>query len=557
MHPTADKESVLPIKKEEEPKFKPKVGKRSTSELAIDFGIWLLITAFVIGMIIKGRGKAGFELACVVYIFLSLRLLARHVSMSQTIYPVIESTANSVGKGFSWFPKQYTTHLLFAITAGLMVGTALLTPLTPSSSIAARLQSLAGIVVLLALMYATSRKRSAIPWHTVASGLLIQYLIAIFVLKTELGQNIFSYLSKFIADFLKFSLQGAFFIFGNFVPDNFAKNVLPAIVFFCSFIYIVYYWGGMQYIVAKLAWLFVRLMDTSGAESCVACASPFVGQGESALLVAPFIEFMTKSELHSTMVSGFATIAGSVLIFYLTLVRDPKMILCACVMSIPAGLLLSKMHYPELEESISKGDVQIPESREKESNFLHAATNGSATGMQLIILISGSLLAIVSLFAAADHLVGWAFEIYDILDWVNPAVKGVQPKVSIALLLSYVFAPFAWLIGMPWSESRKAGEIMAVKMVVNEFDAYLRLNLATFDPVTKERIVGIFSDRSADLLTFALCGFANIASMGIQIGALGAIAPNRTTDLANLAFSAMLTGTISTWLTACVAGALI
>jgi CNT family concentrative nucleoside transporter len=315
----------------------------------------------------------------------------------------------------------------------------------------------------------------------------------------------------------------------------------------------------MQYVVAKLAWLFVRLMDTSGAESCVACASPFVGQGESAMMVAPFIEYMTNSELHATMVAGFATIAGSVLIFYLTLVRDPKTILCACVMSIPASLLLSKMHYPETEESLSKGgEIKIPEAQgEKESNFLHAATNGSAVGMQLIILISGSLLAVVSLFAAADYLVGWAFEMYDIYDWINPAVDNVQPKVSIALLLSYVFAPFAWLIGMPFNEIRKAGEIMAIKMVVNEFDAYVRLNAATFNPITKERIIGVLSDRSADLLAFALCGFANVASMGITVGALGAIAPSRTNDLAKLAFSAMLTGTVSTWLTATVAGALI
>ncbi len=180
--------------------------------------------------------------------------------------------------------------------------------------------------------------------------------------------------------------------------------------------------------------------------------------------------------------------------------------------------------------------------------------------MQLIILISGSLLAIVSLYAAFDYVVGWAFEMYGIYNWVGEVdPKTKQPvKVSSALLLSYIFMFFAWLIGMPWDEARKAGEIMAVKMVVNEFDAYTRLNSAIFDPITKlPRDPPIISDRTADLLGFALCGFANIASMGIQVGALGAIAPSRTNDLARLAFSAMLTGTVSTWLTACVAGALI
>ena len=312
----------------------------------------------------------------------------------------------------------------------------------------------------------------------------------------------------------------------------------------------MYYWGGMQYVVKKMSWLFVKIMDTSGAESVVACGSPFVGQGESALLVKPFIAHMTKSELHSTMTSGFATIAGSVLIFYLDLVREPATILTACVMSIPAGLLLSKIRYPEDGSPLTKGSSTIPEGHEKETNFLHAATNGAATGMQLIILISGSLLAIVSLFTAANYVVGWTFGMVDIYDWITLTKADGSPKwVTIQLLLSYAFAPFAWLMGMPWSESRLAGEILATKMVVNEFVAYLSLNAGMK--------AGDFSPRSADLLAFGLCGFANFASIGIQVGALGAMAPSRISDLAELAFSAMITGTISTWLTACVAGALL
>ena len=304
-----------------------------------------------------------------------------------------------------------------------------------------------------------------------------------------------------------FANVGLAFIFGPGIKPNFATSVLPAIVFFCSFIAIVYYYGGMQYIVAKLSWLFVRLMDTSGAESAVACASPFVGQGESALLVGPFVPFMTKSELHSTMVSGFATIAGSVLSFYLTLVKDPKTILCSCIMSIPAGLLLSKIRYPEKEVSLSKGKVTAPESEENDANFLHAATKGSATGMQLIILISGSLLAIVSLYTAADAFVGWAFGMINIYDWIHPVdlVTGDKFLVSIELLLSYVFAPVAFLIGVPLHEAREAGELMATKMVVNEFVAY--------DLLSKSSL----SSRTQDLLSFALCGFANFASIGTII----------------------------------------
>jgi concentrative nucleoside transporter, CNT family len=558
---TVDVKPVTEVKSpnvNDEPVYKPKIGKRP-GELYKDLAIWGLLTAFIIGALIKGREKSGFTLACVIYVFVTMRYLARHVSMSQTIYPLISRGVQGGGSMFSWFPMQYLSPVLLAFTFGLLVLTALLTPVGPSTSIPARIQSLIGIVTLLVVMYATSRNRSKIPWQTVSAGMLMQYCIAIFVLKTQVGQDIFGYLSQLIADFMAFSLQGSFFIFGPYIPNSFAKSVLPAIVFFCSFIHIVYYWGGMQYLIVKLAWLFVRVMDTSGAESCVACASPFVGPGESAMLVSPFLEYMTHSEIHATMTCGFATIAGSVLIFYLNLVRDPKTILVACVMSVPAALLLSKMRYPETEESITKGEsISIPEGEgEKESNFLHAATNGSAVGMQLIILISGSLLAVVALFAACDFVVGWAFEMFDIYDWITPVIDGEQQKVSIALVLSYAFAPIAWLLGMPFDESRKAGEIMAIKMVVNEFDAYLRLNAALYDPDTKERIVGILSDRSADLLSFALCGFANVASMGIQIGGLSALAPRRTNDFAKIAFSAMMTGSVSTWLTASVAGSMI
>ncbi|KAJ3305218.1 hypothetical protein HDV03_001816 [Kappamyces sp. JEL0829] len=520
---------------------KPAFGKRSGTDLLIDASIWFVLTAYFIAISVLSFNKGGYSFAAVVYVFISLRLLARHVSMSKLVYTPI----GRVFGGQSRFPQHYKTGALFAITFVLILLTAFITPLAPGVSITSRLQAIAGIVALLVVMYALSTDRAAIPWHTVASGLLIQYLIAMFVLKTQIGQDIFNFLSNFIAHFLGFSADGLTFIIGKFTPNNFAVNVLPAIVFFCSFISIVYYFGGMQYLVAKLAFAFVHLMDTSGAESVIACASPFVGQGESALLVSPFVQYMTISELHSTMVSGFATIAGSVFIFYVTVVRDPKTILCCCVMSVPAGLLLSKMRYPEKETSISKGQVSIPEGEEKEANFLHAATNGSATGVQIVLLIVGSLLSIISLFSAWDAFLGWAFGMINVYDWT---VSGQAP-VSTGLLLSYLFAPVAWFIGIQGNEIRAAGALMATKMIVNEFVAYLDLSTA----ITNHAL----SDRTADLLAFALCGFANIASIGIQIGALGTMAPSRTKDLSRIAVSAMLTGTAATWLCSMVAGAVL
>jgi CNT family concentrative nucleoside transporter len=517
----------------------------------IDATIFAALTAYFIAIIIKSSDKKGFELFCLIYSFISLRLLARHVSMSRLIYDPIGRFFDAVMPSSENISKNKNFYAfgLLAFDAVLLLLSAIFFEMGPNTSLGSRLQSLAGVVVFIGISAATSRDFKAIPWHTVSVGILIQYFIALFVLKTNLGKKIFTYLSTFIADFLGFSLQGAFFIFNEYVPDSFAKNVLPAIVFFCSFIYIVYYFGGMQYIVGKMAWLFVRLMDTSGAESVVACASPFVGQGESALMVRPFVAHMTRSELHSTMTSGFATIAGSVLVFYLTMVRDPSTILTACVMSVPAGLLLSKMRYPEDEVSLTKGQITPTEAHEEEANFLHAATNGSATGMQLIILISGSLLSIVSLLAAANHVLGWSMGMLDFYDTVNPLKEdGTDRWITIQLALSYVFFPVAWLLGMPADECRLAGEVMASKMIANEFVAYSTLQELI---ATKA-----FSDRTADLMAFALCGFANFASIGIQIGALGAMAPKRTGDLAQLAFSAMIMGTVSTWLTAAIAGAL-
>ncbi|KAJ3321055.1 hypothetical protein HDV06_004613 [Boothiomyces sp. JEL0866] len=530
---------------EEISESKPKFGKRSRNALFIDLAIWIPLTIYFIAFIALGSGKQGFGVGVVAYVFISLRLLARHVSMSQTVYRPIGSLAHAIGGAAGRVvPEKIRAFVIGGIAFALIAATSLLSQTSGDNTIGYRLQSLLGIVVILAVMTAFSNDRKNIPWYTVSTGLLIQYVIALLVLKTQWGFDMFNYISRFLADFLGFSHAGATFIFGDFDNSNFAESVFPAIVFFCSFIYIVYYWGGMQYLVAKMGWFFVRAMDTSGTESIVACASPFIGQGENALLVAPFVEFMTRSEIHSIMTSGFATIAGSVLIYYLTIVPKQSTILTCCIMSIPAGLLLSKMRYPETEESLSRGDIKVPESNHKDANFLHAASNGSAVGMQLVILIGGGLLAIISLYTAVDYVVGWLFAMINVYEYTT----GAQQEIHIAFILSYVFAPVAFLVGMPLGEARLAGQLMATKMIINEFAAYKGLQASI--------LAKTFSERTVDLLSFALCGFANIGSIGIQIGALGAIAPTRAADFAELAVSAMLTGTVATWMTACVAGAL-
>lgn len=363
-------------------------------------------------------------------------------------------------------------------------------------------------------------------------GILLQFLLGLITLKTDFGSYIFSELSNLVEVFLKHAMVGARFVLGDIVDSYmcFAIVVLPGVIFFAAFVQIVYYLGWMQWIIQKFAWMMVRLMDTSGSESVVAAASPFVGQGESALLVRPFLEYMTISELHTTMASGFATIAGSVLAAFIAMGIDGKSLITACVMSTPCSLALSKMRFPETEQSITKGNITIPKEEEKEVNVLHAAANGAAQGIHLAGLIAASLLAIVSLFHFCEAAFSWFWS------WLNPPVP-----ITIELILSYVFFPFAAMLGVPFADCLSVGRLLGLKITVNEFVAYDTLLgiMKSDNPISR---------RAYTLAVFALCGFANVSSIGIQIGCLGAIAPNRKKDIARIAMSAMLTGAVSFFL---------
>ncbi|KAJ3065332.1 hypothetical protein HDU98_011309 [Podochytrium sp. JEL0797] len=561
LHPADGLEEALEAEEVQKPMF----GKRDAKTGLLHLAIWAPLTAFIIAVIIKGQGKPGYAFAIVVYAFITLRLLAKHVSVSQLVYAPL---GNAFNLCFGWIPKVIPEKFQLPAAGLLYVAVVLAvscgSPVTETGNIPQRLQSLAGVVVLVAILYACSNNRQAINWRTVVVGFICQFAIALFVLRTQIGVQIFYFISTFITTFLEESVAGLEFILGpkenNPFKYTFAVAVLPAILFFCSFISIMYYLGAMQYLVQKFAWIMVRLMDTSGAESVVAAASPFVGMGESALLVKPFVEFMTRSELHCTMTSGFATISGSVLMAYIQYTgnnpESTSTLLASCLMSVPCSLLVSKIRYPETEASLTKGNVQVPESDEKDINFIDAASKGAAIGVQLCLLIAGSLLAIISLYQCANDLVYWAFNMVGIQNWVDPT----QP-VSIALILSYVFWPIAICIGISVGDARKSAEFMATKLVVNEFVAYANLHEFAFSPNASANgsfpLNGALSIRTVRLLTFALCGFANIASIGIQTSVLGVIAPTRKKDLAELAVSAMLTGAFSTWISAAVAGAIL
>ncbi|ORY49441.1 hypothetical protein BCR33DRAFT_677004 [Rhizoclosmatium globosum] len=550
---------------EAQSKEKKKFGKRDAKTALYHLAIWLPLTAFIIAVIIKGQGKPGYVFAIVVYVLITLRFLAQHISMSQLIYEPLGRAWNlTIGAGVNAVPEKFQLPIAGVVYLAILLAVACGSPITETGNIGQRLQSIAGIILMTALLYGFSNDRKNIPWGTVLSGFYIQYIIAIFILKTQIGVDIFWFLSNLITTFLEESTAGLEFVLGakanNPFKYTFAVAVLPAILFFVSFISIVYYIGGMQYIVGKFAWIMVRLMGTSGAESVVAAASPFVGQGESALLVKPFVEFMTRSEIHSAMVSGFATISGSVLIAYINYTGNnpssTSTLLASCLMSVPCSLLVSKIIYPETEESITKGTVKVPETDEKDANLLDAASKGAAIGVQLCLLITGSLLAIISLYQCANDIVAWAFNMVGIANWIDSS----QP-VSIQLLLSYIFWPVAVCLGIPVGDARKSAEFMATKLVVNEFVAYANLHDYAFQVnATADGsypLNGAFPLRTVRLMSFALCGFANIGSIGIQTSILGVIAPSRRKDLAELALSAMLTGAFSTWISTAVAGAIL
>jgi len=298
----------------------------------------------------------------------------------------------------------------------------------------------------------------------------------------------------------------------------------------------LYYFGALQAVIRKAAIFFLYIMGTSGAESVVAAASPFIGQGENALLVRPFVAEMTRSEIHQIMTSGFATISGSVLFGYISLGVSPQYLITAAIMSVPCAISLSKLRYPEEEVATTAGEVKLipQDERHKANNPLQAVGNGAKTGMEIVLIIAASLIAVLSLLAAVNSTLTWIGHFYHI------------SGLTLESILKYPFYPIAWLMGVSWDDISTVSELLALKLVANEFAAYQQLMI----------IKDTLSAHSLIIITYALCGFANFSSIGIQIGILGAIAPTRLHDFSSLALSAMLTGALSTCFGAVMAGML-
>jgi len=407
-----------------------------------------------------------------------------------------------------------------------------------------RFAGVLGIIVIVGLAYVFSTARKSIRLKTLLWGLGLQLGLGFFVLRSDVGSKVFGFLGAGANKLLSFSYAGSEFVFGDIgfpkeisrLGFSFAFQVLPTIIFIAAFFAVLYHIGVMQIIIRAAAWLMTRVMGASGAESLNVAASIFMGQTEAPLTIRPFLPKLTKSELMCVMTSGMAHISGGMMAGYIQVGgADPKNLLTAVIMTAPGTLLMAKMLVPETEHPLTAGRVEMPQM-EREANLLGAIARGTSDGLHLALNVGAMLITFIALLALLNAMMG------GIHSWPHMAWF---PE-SLQTIFGWVFAPVAWLIGIPWHDAAKVGNLLGTRMVINEFVAFGQLGpmKASLDP------------RSFTIATFALCGFANFSSIGIQIGGIGALAPEQRNQLAKFGIRAMLAGTMANLLSACIVGIL-
>ena len=403
-----------------------------------------------------------------------------------------------------------------------------------------RFTGIIGAVVLLAIAYGMSNNRGAISKRIVLWGLGLQLFFALFILKTPIGQPFFSAVDRIFLKLLSFSDAGSDFLFKSYGTGvvegplmNFAFRILPTIIFFSSLMALLYHFGIMQRVIRWIAVTVQKTMGTSGSETLSVSANIFVGQTESPLTVRPFINQMTMSELMAVMTGGFATVAGGVMAIYVAMLSNIPGIaghlMAASIMSAPAALVMAKIIFPETEESETLGDLRIEVER-PDDNAMEALSRGATDGVKLAVNVGAMLVAFVAFIAMVNGILGFV-------------------DLTIQQILGWLFQPLAWTMGAPWSEAGILGQLMGEKIVLTELIAY-----ADLSQLQAENAI---SDRTAIIASYALCGFANFASIGIQLGGIGGIAPSRRKDLAKIGMKAMIAGALASWLTATLAGIIV
>ncbi|MFL6302391.1 MAG: NupC/NupG family nucleoside CNT transporter [Candidatus Sulfotelmatobacter sp.] len=406
-----------------------------------------------------------------------------------------------------------------------------------------RFTGILGLLSMLALAFIFSTNRRAIRLKTVAWGLGLQFVFAVFVLRIDAGRIAFQKAGNAVTTLLGYAYAGSHFVFGDLAKPGsqlgyFAFGVLPTVIFIAAFFAVLYHFGIMQIIIRVFAWVMTRVMGASGAESLNVAASIFMGQTEAPLTIRPFLPDLTRSELMTVMTSGMAHVSGGIMAAYIALGIDPKHLLSAVIMTAPGTLLMAKMLVPETEQAKTAGKVVMSaeeEKTEKEENLLGAIARGTTDGLHLALNIAAMLISFLALIALTNGIMG-----------------GIHNHVryfphSLEQVFGYLFWPIAWVIGIPVHDCAAVGNLLGIRMVLNELVAFSQLGdqKALLEP------------RTVTIATFALCGFANLSSIGIQIGGIGALAPNKRGELARLGFRAMIAGTMANLMSASIAGMLL
>jgi len=419
-----------------------------------------------------------------------------------------------------------------------------------------------GIALILGLAFALSNNRKAINYRLVFVGLLIQAILAVFILKVPLGQAIFAHIGHFITKILDFSNKGADFVFGPLVNSQllaplfgisntfiFFFKIIPTIIFVSVLVSIAYHIGLMQRVVAVFAKAVHWLMGVSGSEALSNVGSAFVGQVEAQIMIKPYISGMTMSELLASMAGSMACIAGGVMAVYISMGVPAEYLIAASIMAAPGALVISKIVYPETEESETKGNVKI-EIKKAHANLMDAISHGASDGMKISLNVIAMLLGFIALIAMVDAGLGWMGRWLYWNTSLDLTMVGISLKdLSLKEILGSIFSIFAWAMGVPSQDTHAVGALMGTKLVINEFVAYSNLS-----PMIAS---GLLSKKSIVIVSFALCGFANFSSIAIQVGGIGELAPNRRADLAKLGFKALICGTLASYLSATIAGLLL
>lgn len=414
--------------------------------------------------------------------------------------------------------------------------------------------SLVGMAALLAIALILSSRRSAINWRTVSGALAIQVLIGAFALYVPWGQALLGDLASGVSALQVYANKGIEFLYGGLSSPHmfevfgsggfvFAIRVLPMIVFFGSFIAVLYHLGIMGWVIRVVGGTLRLLLRTSRVESMVVTSAIFIGQSEVPLVVRPFLARLTRSELFAIMVGGFAAVAGSVLLGYAGLGVELKYLIAACFMAAPGALLMAKLMEPETEQAHDHQALEALHAKEnRAANIVDAAAEGAQVGLRLALAVGAMLLAFVALIAMLNGLLGWAGA------WLG------YPQLTLQLILGYVLSPVAFLLGVPWNEAILAGGFIGEKMILNEFVAYADLSNHLTASKAAEAGVPLLSAHTQVIVTFALCGFANLSSIAIQLAGLSSIAPERRQELARLGLRAMIGGTLSNLMSAAIVG---